>query len=541
MKRQPFKPGKRARKTESASLPSLPAANLPFDPFASRAPAEDDGRVLSADWTEKSVKETYQKGVNGKLGDDPRDLSALLSYGPSFIPYTAAWTTNRIAAVRSFKHWVYVCVDLIASKVASQYPNVSWIRSSVGDDSDPEKAWRTRILGPHFRQKALTPLLTHEELEPVPSNHPLQRLLRDPNDPDTAYDLFYETVLFLLLTGSAYWWIPKNALGLPAAVWVVPSHWVWPIMGADKYLAGWEIRPVEGNYLKRLLPYDEVVEFKFKNPISKLDGFGPLAACSEWVDTVGAVNRAMIRSYRNGPMPTVAVEFDASLNDPNPNVLSRIEQKFLSRYAGSEHAGQTIFMPPGTKLRPLVIKANEMIFGSIGDTLRNYICSSFGVPNELVDIKGDTTKAENSLYNRKINPLSHFLGQVISEKVAVRYPQDHGDLRVWWEKFTANDPELVNNNHKVDLLCGALTPNERRISQGREPYKGELEKFGNTPFLPVNMESGALPGGGDHTAKPGDKPDSDYEHPALNDEDTKQLVRRNGVLSSLRNGPSNER
>jgi HK97 family phage portal protein len=447
---------------------------------------------------------------------DPRDLSALLQYGPSYTPYTQAWTDNRIEQVRNYKHWVYVCVSKIARKIAAQVPNVTWVSSG--------ELHKGKCLPPFARLRALTPLLSHEELVPVPQNHPLPRLLRDPNEPDTGYDLIYETILFYLLTGSAYWWIPKNTFGLPAAIWVVPSHWIWPTMGKDHYLAGWEIRPVEGLYERRLLPEDEIVVFRAKNPISKIDGHAPLTAAAPWADIANSINRAQWQSYQS-IMPTVAVQFDAKRLDPSDSDINRIEAKFLARYAGETKAGKPLFLPPGVTVRPLVLKPNEMVFGETAQETRDNICNAYGVPVELVDLKGDTLKAESAFYSQTINPLCHFLGQVVSEKVGSRY---EGQPRIWWEQFTVNDPEQINQNHKVDLLCGALTPNERRIAMGRQPYDGKWKAFGDAPFLPVNMQSGSLPGGGDHTNLPGDKPDADAEQPTLNDDDYKAVPSRNG-------------
>ncbi|HEX2973042.1 MAG TPA: phage portal protein [Tepidisphaeraceae bacterium] len=459
---------------------------------------------------------------------DPRDLLALLQYGPSYTPYTMAWTDNRIEQVRHFKHWVYVCVSKIARKIASQMPNITYVRNP-GEGAE-------KCLSQVARTKALTPLLSHEQLEPVEANHPLLRLLRDPNEPDTAYDLWYETILFYLLTGSAYWWVPKNIFGLPSAIWVVPSHWMWPIMGHDRYLKGWEIRPVEGMYQRRLLPEDEVIVFRHKNPISKIDGMAPLTAAAQWADISDSINRCRWHSYKS-IMPTVAVQFDAKRLDPSDNEISRIEAKFLARYAGETKAGRPLFLPPGVAVKPLVLKPNEMVFGETAVETRNNIANAYGVPVELIDLQGDTLKALSAFYSETINPLCHFLGQVGSEKLGRAY---EGTPRIWWEQFTINDPEQINSNHKVDLLCGALTPNERRIAMGREPYTGEWAKFGNTPFLPVNMESGALPGGGDHTNKPGDKPDAGGEQPALNDEDYKAWQRRMGLIPNGNgNGHSN--
>ena len=308
-----------------------------------------------------------------------RDLSTLLSYGPSFLPYVAAWTDSRIEQVRNYKHWIYIAIRTIARQIASQVPNVSW--TFHNSQSFPRSNY--------LKNKALIPLLTHEDLEPVPDKHPLLRLLKDPNDPDTSYDLWYETILFHHLTGIAYWWMPKNKFGLPAAIWVVPSHWMWPIVGQDKLIEGYEIRPIEGNYFRKFLPVDEIVVFKDKSPISKIDGFSPLTAGAQWGDTMDMINRSRWHAYKNGTFPTVAVQFDGKFQDPSDEDLKRIEAKFMSRYTGETRTNRPMFLPPGVSVNPLSLGINQMLFGETATEVRNNILALFGVPSSAAGLSND--------------------------------------------------------------------------------------------------------------------------------------------------------
>lgn len=415
-----------------------------------------------------------------------RDLATLLSYGPSFLPYVAAWTDSRIEQVRNFKHWIYIAIRTIGRQIASQVPNVSWIKhNSLGEA-------RTNF----FRSKALTPLLTHEGLCPVPDDHPLLRLLKDPNDPDTSYDLWYETILYHHLTGSAYWWMPSNSLGLPAAIWVVPSHWMWPIVGVDKLIEGYEIRPIEGNYFRKFLPMEEVVVFREKSPISKIDGYSPLTAGAQWGDTIEMINRSRWHSYKNGTFPTVAIQFDGKYQDPSDEDLARIESKFMARYSGETRSNRPMFLPPGVSVNPLSLGLNQMLFGETALEIRDNILALFGVPAAVAGLTKDMTygsvlAASAGFMQSTVNPLLRYFGQVITEKVAWKYDDQ---LRVWWEDLTPQDPELVEKQIQTDLMAGAITPNELRILRGREPYP---DGRGDLPVLPSNMTSS--PFGGQHS------------------------------------------
>ncbi len=491
---------RKRRNRRSLSTPSLP-------PHGTQRPGAQGGGERGSSASTPGTKDAPRPATGQKKPKHPRDLSSLLSYGPTYIPVTTAWTDNRIEQVRAFKNWVYVAVNKIAETISAHPPNVSYVRghgaqpiSEDGEDTFKNVAGRHRFLPHSVKQKALTPLQAHEELEAVPDNHPLLRLLKNPNDPDVSADFWYETILFLLLTGNCYWWMPRNRAGLPCALWVVPSHWVWPIMGKTRTIEAYEVRPIEGNYVRRELPPEDVIHFRLKNPISKIDGFGPLIAGANWADTDSTINRARSQSYRNGPLPHIAVEFDSNFNDPGDDTLRRIEAKWLARLSGQDNAGRPIFIPPGMKVKPLTIEPNKMLFGPVGDQMRDNILGLFGVPVAMVNSTnmtyGGQRAAQYGFYSETVNPKLHFLGQVITEKLAWRYDST---LRVWWEDKSPSDPEVLDKRITTAGMFGAITPNQIRNLYGWEPLP---YAWADQPVLPANMQATGPMGGANASGKP---------------------------------------
>lgn len=432
----------------------------------------------------------FWKGMWRGGNNSNRELAAMLQHGTGLGTYSGAWTDSRTELVRHFRHWTYVAIDRIASKIAVQIPNVTLVRSPE-DKGDKSKYLlpRTRAFGSlssQIRSKALTPLLSHQNLEPVKDSHPLLRLLQDPNEPDTSYDLWYETVLFFLLTGSAYWWVPRNKVtGLPEAIWVIPSHWVWPVLGREQLIDGYEIRPVEGNYMRKFLPYSEVIHFKRKNPISKIDGYSPQTAINHWLDTQESVDRTRFFAFKNGTFPTVAVKFNGSIEDATVEKMNQIEAKFASRYVGETRANKPLFVPPGMDVASLNVSPAQMMFCESGDQLRDNILAAFGVPASVAGINkemtyGSVLASQAGFCSGTIVPLCRFFGQVATENLAWRYDRR---LKIWWEDCTPEDPEMLEKRIITDLQCYAITPNEVRSVRGREPYPFG----GDDPIGPQNI------------------------------------------------------
>lgn len=408
--------------------------------------------------------------------------------GPDFGPFafapgatgsslTGAWTDSRVEQVRHFKHWVYVAVSRIAETIAQMQPQVSVVRDvgpslSAGGGSETEN----RFQGRH---KALTQLQERENLEPVPGDHRLVRLLRDANTYDTAYDLWYETSLFLDLTGSAYWWTPLDALGLPTEIWVLPSHWMWPIIGKTKLIEGYEMRPVEGRHFSYTFPEEEVIHFKCKSPVSKIDGYSALTAGAQWIDSSESIDRSFWHSYKNGVLPQLQVELDANVQDPDEALLQRIHQRIEARYAGAVNTARPLVLPPGFKAKPLNIMPREMHFGESADRMRDNILAMYCVPKIVAGLVENMTygailSGQMIFHSLKINPRLVYMGQVITEKLACRFDEK---LRVWWPDACPVDPTARERELMTDIKAGAITINELRAVRGRspwEPAKGDV-------------------------------------------------------------------
>lgn len=472
---------------------------------------------MPSDPPSSSSKGRSKKPKVSNVSEEPaRDISSILSYGASLPSgFANGWSERRTEQVASYKHWVYIAVSAIARNVAKHPPNIS----RVYNKGTVPSAERSRIISPAARTKALTPLQTHQEIVPEDPDHPLCCLLRDPNRPDTASDIWYETILFLLLTGSAYWWMPRNSFGLPCAAWVIPSHWIWPIHHEQKGLTHWELRPTEGMYLRKKLPEHEVLHFRLKNPMSKMDGHSPTSAGSQWIDIADSNNRAMWFSQRNGTFPTVAIQFDGKVLEPSDEDLRRIEAKFVARYAGDTRANRPLFLPPGVKVNPLTIEPNKMVFGETADDMRDNILALFGVPKLVAGMMdgmthGSVLAAQAGFCAFTLNPLLHALGQAFTEKLARLFDDVDGDSngsrKIWWEDTSPPDPEIFEKQLMTDMMCGAVTPNEVRVLRGREPYP----TWGNDPVFPVNMTT--LPMGGKHQPSPPSSPG--VPQPTVSDE-----------------------
>jgi HK97 family phage portal protein len=393
-----------------------------------------------------------------------RHASPPWMYSSSAAPihFTSAWTDNRAEQVLHFKEAIFKALDFLGSMIARQQPNVS----ATSDGPSP------LAVSEPAKRKALVPIQAHEELIPVDPNHRLCRLLFDVNEEDSSWDLWYETVMFLMLTGTAYWWAPADGLGLPAELWVIPSHWVWPVAGRDRLVDHYEIRSVPGGGRAWKLPYDEVIYFRRPSPISKLDGWSPQTAASLSIDLYESIRRSQFWGMKNGVNAGLAVEFDPDYGDPSEDDLYRIEQKFMQRYSGENRSQKPMLVPPGAKVKPITHSPKELDFAGTTIPSEDAVLETFRIPPVVLGRSKDMTYgsvagAMAGACAFAINPLLTFLSVQVTQKLAWRFDER---LRVWFSDATPDDPAQREKELETDLKYGIRTPNEGRRARGLPPY-----------------------------------------------------------------------
>lgn len=370
--------------------------------------------------------------------------------------------------------------------------------------SDGGHSWLT--MG-EYRSKALSVVKPHEELEPLESDHPLRRLIENPNPVDTHYDIEYEKRMFRLLCGVSYEWIIPNDYGLPCERWCIPSHWVWPRTGggryvnpsageyphADELIAYYEIRPWGGMGSAGMLkfPPDEVIMEIDKSPMNKIDGYSPLAAMAQWIDLDESISKSRWAQMMNQARPELHIELGPGYEDPTDDRIARIEAKLAAKFQGEYNYGKPIITPAGSKVTPVSYSPDKMAYGDGSDQTRDMILSGFLVPPSAVGLVKEMTYGSilatlGSLCAFCLNPKLASSGQTQTKHLASRFDErapaystfsgaggraSRRRCRLWYDDCVPADPTQVNSDLSADGQLYAITPNEVRALRGRKPYR----------------------------------------------------------------------
>ena len=423
-----------------------------IDWFKSRRKLDQENRRLRAEIQSASETIYSHLGPAGQYG-------SYLGSGPD------AGSDEEL--VRHFTLWNYVAISRIGYKIAEQFPKVS---RAVGEGEASQTLSIKQMQ--HVRRQYGGIVQSHEELEPVDSTHPLLRLLHEVNPEDWWGTFIYETIMFWQLTGEFYWWVIPNNAGLPEQMWVIPTQWMEPNYNREGGIDSYTVTPDGDRRRAKPIPADQIITGKHKSPISKSKCHSPTAAGSQWIDNSESIEKARWNTFRNGPLPSVSIELDREqYAKPDPDVLRAVKDRFVARYGGTARAGEPIIAPPGMKVSPFSMKPAEMAFPETIDQVRDQVLALHGVPKVIAGITADINRATiygaNLIFcENTINPLLSLLSGILSEKLAPRFGSE---LRIWFDDARPADAEAEREEVKLDWTMGAITPNERRISRGREP------------------------------------------------------------------------
>jgi len=404
------------------------------------------------------IRLSVARAIAGKAARSDAWLRSLVRPYESGRP--AAWADDPTEQVKHFRHWVFAAIRAIANRVAAT----------------PLTLYR-RVPG--------------GEAEEV-TEHPFLDLLNYVNPFHTRFWLWAQTVTFLELTGNAYWYVPRNRLGVPAEIWVAHSHYMHVIPDREKFIAGYEYR--RGTEAVRFEP-DEIVHLKYPNPESMYYGRGPLQAAAETVDAHESMKTVQFNMMKRGAFPGGALEVDGSLTEEQ---LKRLRAQFEDRYTGRDNSGRWVVLEAGMRAKQLTLTPQELAFVESAGLNRDEILAIYGVPAAVVGLSENVNKAVadamDTIFARyTIAPKLQLIEDQLNQDLIPRFDDR---LFVRFDSPVPEDEETRRTLTREDFKVGIVTLNEARAEAGYEEVPGGDRRFMSISMVQVPDEDGEVPSRG---------------------------------------------
>ena len=301
---------------------------------------------------------------------------------------------------------------------------------------------------------------------PVGPEHPAQQLLDRVNRWYTRADLWRATEIYLNLWGAAYWMLDRDSAG-NRELWPLRPDRMTIVPDRDDYIRGFVYH---GRSRMIALTPDEVVWFRYFNPLEEYAGLSPIAPSRMAVD-MGRDGLRFNRNFlRNSAQPDFVLLTNEYMND---NEVDDFYRRWEARYRGPANARRPAVASFVRDIKTLGLSHREMDFIQGLRWSLEEVSRAYGVPRPLLsDLERATfsnvNAAERFFWRNTMVPEMTFLAEQVTRNLfpLLGYP----DLELHFDLSSIealSEDQNAQTTRETQLLDrGVLTINEVRRSRG---------------------------------------------------------------------------
>jgi len=213
------------------------------------------------------------------------------------------------------------------------------------------------------------------------------------NNPLMSWEKFIiQTVGHYALSRDVFWVFTDMEGVRPKEIAVISGtqmHAITHNRRTDGELIGWEFRGAGGQRVNYGL--DEVYQIKNFNPYDRFHGVGPTSAAKLSINYSYAASLFNTSALDNAAEPGLILTSD---QNPSKEEREYLREQFDTRHRGAAHAKRTAILTGGLDVKTVALKMTDMQLAEISQIKDKRICSTFGVPPEIVGLGTEAQYAQ---------------------------------------------------------------------------------------------------------------------------------------------------
>ncbi|MEX2598384.1 MAG: phage portal protein, partial [Dehalococcoidia bacterium] len=311
---------------------------------------------------------------------------------------------------------------------------------------------------------------THSRV-PAGPGHPVQRLLDTVNPWMSITQLLTATETYLSLWGAAFWYLERESNGgAVTGLWPLRPDRVRVMRGRDQYVAGF--LHTENGADTPLLP-EEVVWFRYFNPLEEHAGFSPMAPARLTADMGLDALRFNRDFFRNGAHPQDLVFKAGPMLSQEQ--LDHFQTQLDSRYSGPGKAHRPLVTPSDWEIKQLGLSHRDMEWLAGLRWNLETVARVYGVPLPLLEDFSHATfnnvrEARRLFWEKTVVPELVLLQGTINDALIPRLGLAAVNVTVEFdlsviEALTETESERTRR-HVALVNAGILTVDEVRRERG---------------------------------------------------------------------------
>lgn len=386
--------------------------------------------------------------------------------------------TDFARQVEAFRDTVFSCVNFNAQAVAGVPLRLYVAKGSktkvfkLTETKPVSKQQKDYLFSEASLQSHLRKAVDIEEV----IEHPFFDLMKNVNGFNNQFDLKELTTIFLELTGNAYWYLPKNGLGVPAEIWVLYSQWMKIIPDPKELIRGYVLQ----RGLKTInFDESEIVHFKYPSPSSEFYGMGPLMGAANAYNLERDMTDYEKAMFENMGRPDIALIAKKGWGDQR----EKIKRMWKGAYGGPKKAGKVALLQDDLEIKEFGFPPREMSYLGGRKKVKEQIANAFNVPMSML-----TTEAVN-LANAKAGNYQHAKNAILPRCRRFEEKLNEKLLPMYDEKlFSAFDsPVPEDKEFRLKEIESHIKSYYSNVNQERQIDGRETVPWGDNILVPTGV------------------------------------------------------
>lgn len=311
-------------------------------------------------------------------------------------------------------------------------------------------------------------------------DHPIIKLLEYANEFQTGQEIIELHQLHADLAGRVFWYIPKNKLGVPGEIWLLPPDRVKIVPSEKDFIKGYTL--IVGSE-KIAFTKDEIIWFPMPDPLNPYGGISYAQAAAVELDSEDYAGRWNRNFFYNSARVDAVLEYEDKLSDPE---FERLREQWLSKYGGLSKAHKIAILEGGVKYKQIQMTQKDMDFPQLRKQTRENLLFTFGMPLSVMGISENVNRANaeagDYLFARWIvKPALTRIRNKLNEQLIPRYKAG-AKIELDFDEVVPETIEQKRTSAESGIKAGYLTINESRELMGWDAIPK-----GDQLLLPMNL------------------------------------------------------
>jgi len=312
------------------------------------------------------------------------------------------------------------------------------------------------------------------------TDHPILTLLDFANEFQTGQEIIELTQLHMDLAGKAFWYLPKNQLGVPGEVWVLPPHLMKIVPSQKEFIAGYIYQ--NGS---EPVPFDktDIIWFSMPDPINPYGGVGYAQPAAVELDSEAYAGKWNRNFFYNSARADAVLEAEGQLGEEQ---YEQLRTQWASRYEGVSRAHKIAILEGGLKYKQIQVSQKDMDFPNLRRQTRENLLFTFGMPLSVMGISENVNRAnaeagDYTFARWLIKPRLTRIKNKLNEQLLPKFSQAKG-VEIDFDEVVPETIEQKRTLAESGVKAGYMTINEGRKLVGLDPIPK-----GDQLLLPMNL------------------------------------------------------